>query len=1191
MKDYSDSRNSMINSLVSEVFGPEIIKEPIGIGVDTDKKINFDDLDKNKRFLPHYDNINNQEILVSESPKQKYGAGVIYPFENNESQDLNEEELPLENVPIENIDEEKVISTKGMKAIIGIQTNKSKSATPGEISDNEFDLSGSNIPFQTSFGISFHCEIPKDSKIVITNPSTPCGIYEEKDIYVENTKQNNGWWVRKDLLFTAEFDSKNILSQNEVTLKPNKININSTNLTLDFLLRIRTTQENKKIISACIINKTNNSGKIDSNCLYQAGFVVKILNNQNDKLSSFHPYPKGEIEEKFSNEDEEEKVLDLIYRKNQTYAIGHGCSATWIKENDDKANEVEAKFLPIYDSPNITPVIEKENGDTFEIPMNVLAGLADGNSIEMLKELSSSYEKWIENKKKILNKLETNFHDAGASNLKKCEECLLKMKEGITFLENDTNAEKAFKWMNESILTQQLRSSWESQVTKKKKREPQWDKNNSRWFFPDKFEAPDLSKDHKSKGKWRPFQLAFILSSIKSSVLYDDFQREEVELIFFPTGGGKTEAYLGLSAFSSFYKRLINPNDAGVNVIMRYTLRLLTAQQFTRASSLICAMEKIRENYQSELGNTEFSIGVWVGSASTPNKMDGSSSFPGALQLFNKLLRGSSDDSYKFLLTKCPWCSAHIGKTKTRESRAPKCIGLQSQGNKVIFRCKADGCDFNKPLPIYVVDEDIYEKRPTILIATVDKFAQLTWEKESKKIFGLNENGERVSSPPSIILQDELHLITGPLGSMYGLYEVVVEELCTQIINGKKIKPKIICSTATIRSYKRQIKDLYNREKINLFPPLGLEVEDSFFSKYALDEKGKYLKPKKYLGLLTTNYSSIQTAQVRIYSRLLYSARKLDLEEADPWFTLMSFFGSLRELGNTTTLIQVDIIDQIDRLIKRYNDDPKKFSKIDNILELTSRVKSEEIPLAIDKLETKISTSDKEKTYPVDICLASNIIEVGIDIDRLSLLTILGQPKTTSSYIQVSGRIGRNWIERPGLVCTLYGFRRPRDKSHFEKFTSYHQRLYAQVEPMSVTPFARPVLERALHGILVAYVRCLGDIDISERPREFPTDLVNNFTEIIRNRIKEIDTDELVSFERLIKKCSEEWKRWDHDRYTSRGTTETDIGLMYPAGTYVSPDQKDASWPTPNSMRQVDMECNASITNLYRATNEENING
>ena len=284
-------------------------------------------------------------------------------------------------------------------------------------------------------------------------------------------------------------------------------------------------------------------------------------------------------------------------------------------------------------------------------------------------------------------------------------------------------------------------------------------------------------------------------------------------------------------------------------------------------------------------------------------------------------------------------------------------------------------------------------------------------------------------------------------------------------------------------------------------------------------------------------------------------------------------------------------MNQIDRLIKRYNDDPKKFSKIDNILELTSRVKSEEIPLAIDKLETKISTSDKEKTYPVDICLASNIIEVGIDIDRLSLLTILGQPKTTSSYIQVSGRIGRNWIERPGLVCTLYGFRRPRDKSHFEKFTSYHQRLYAQVEPMSVTPFARPVLERALHGILVAYVRCLGDIDISERPREFPTDLVNNFTEIIRNRIKEIDTDELLSFERLIKKCSEEWKRWDHDRYTSRGTTETDIGLMYPAGTYVSPDQRDASWPTPNSMRQVDMECNASITNLYRATNEENING
>ena len=1190
MKDYSESRNKMISSLVSEVFGPEVIKEPIGLGIDPNNKINFEEKDKYNRYLPHYDNVNDQEILVSESPRQKYGAGVIFPFENTNSQSLLDDEIPLENVPIENINEDKVVSPKAMKDAIGIKNNKSKGATPGEISDEEFDLSGSNIACQTSFGISFHCEIPKNSKIVISNPNVPCGVYQEKDIYIDDIKQDNGWWVRKNILFNAEFDSNSILSNDEITLKPTKIDISSSSLILDFILRVRTSKENKKIITACIINKTENSSKIDSNCLFQAGFIVKILNDKKDILSNFYPYPKGEIEEKIAKEDEEEQVLDLIYRNNQTFAIGHGCSATWTK-GDQNAAEVEAKFLPIFDSPNITPVIERDNGETFEIPMNVLAGVVEGDWINLLKELTTSYEKWITNKKKNLQDLDKNFHDPGNANLAKCDECLSKMKKGIEFLENDKMAEKAFKWMNESILTQQLRSSWESKETKKKKREPQWDKNNSTWFFPDQFEAPDLKSNHKSKGKWRPFQLAFILSTIKSTVLLEDEDREEVELIFFPTGGGKTEAYLGLSAFTSFYKRLIDPNDAGVNVIMRYTLRLLTAQQFTRASSLICAMEKIRENYEEELGKTEFSIGVWVGSASTPNKMKGSASFPGAMELYSKLIRGSRDDSYKFLITKCPWCSAHIGKVKTRETRAPKCIGLKTQGERVIFRCKAQGCDFNKPLPIYVVDEDIYQKRPTILIATVDKFAQLTWEKESKKIFGIDSNGQRISSPPSIILQDELHLITGPLGSMYGLYEVVVEELCTFNKNGKKIKPKIVCSTATIRSYKRQIKDLYNRDKINLFPPLGLEVEDSFFSKYALDDHGNYLKPKKYLGLLTTNYSSIQTAQVRIYSRLLYSARKLDLEETDPWFTLMSFFGSLRELGNTTTLIQVDIIDQINRLIKRYNDDPKTFSKIDNILELTSRVKSEEIPLAIDKLETKISTSEKEKTYPVDICLASNIIEVGIDIDRLSLLTILGQPKTTSSYIQVSGRIGRNWFERPGLVCTLYGFRRPRDKSHFEKFTSYHQRLYAQVEPMSVTPFARPVLERALHGILVAYVRCFGDINISERPREFPTELINSFTEIIRDRIKEIDIDELESFDNLIKKCSNEWKRWDHDRYTSRGTKETDIGLMYPAGSYVSLDQKDASWPTPNSMRQVDMECNASITNLYRATNEENVNG
>ena len=1187
MTDYSQSREKMIDALVSEVFGPEVIKQPIGTPIDTTKEINFTNEDKAKKYHPYYDQNSNQEILTTERPTQKYGAGVLYPFQQADLATHVNNTSTIDSFTLGESDEndEEIIDSKAIKEARNISTKKG--GQPGELSDLEFDLSGTNVRFQSSMGISFHCEVPQDTKLIIeNNPNQPCGIYQKKDIYIGGIKDQLGWWVRKDLSFRIEFDSNRINSFSKRSyVEPTNKTISESLLLLDFKLLVRPLENsNKKIITVCLINKTDSTGSVDEKCLFQSGFIVKICKEDNQPIRLFYPYPKSELEEKHSKEDSEEKVLDLIYRNNQTFSVGHGCAADW-KKDTNATDLIKAMCLPIYEAPNITPIIKRKDGSDFETPMNILAGLKEGSWENLLNELVDSYKEWIQTKNDEINNLDENLKDAAKSNLQKCEHCLDRMKRGIRFLQENEMAQKAFQWTNEAILVQQLRSNWENPLTKKRKRDPEWDGEKEIVYFPDKYEPPDLLIDHGNKGKWRPFQLAFLLTTIQSSVEKNNESREEVELIFFPTGGGKTEAYLALSAFTSFYRRLLDSEDDGVQVIMRYTLRLLTAQQFTRASSLICSMEKIREKNENQLGKKRFSIGVWLGSGSTPNQYKGNANFPGALQYYKWLLTGNKKAIYPFLITKCPWCSSHIGQVSFNQNRAPNIIGLREKNNKVEFKCRNIDCDFESNLPIYVVDDDVYEKRPTILIGTVDKFARLTWEPKSKLIFGLDENGRRISSPPSLILQDELHLITGPLGSMCGLYEVIIEELCTDYRENKKIKPKMVCSTATIRSYNRQIKDLYNRNSVNLFPPLGLEVEDSFFAKYALDKNGDYIKPKKYIGLLTPNYPSTQTAQVRVYSRLLYSATKLNTEEQDPWFTLMNFFGSLRELGTTTTLIQVDIPDRLKLLRKRYNADPKTSRKLFNILELTSRVNSEKIPLAIDKLEISVSNNSK-KSYPVDICLASNIIEVGIDIERLSLLTILGQPKTTSSYIQVSGRIGRNWFERPGLVCTLYGFRRPRDKSHFEKFKSYHQRLYAQVEPMSVTPFAAPVMNRALHGILVAYVRSFGDSKISKEPRPFPDKLINNFKEILLPRIKEVDENEITTFNKLIEKLSRQWREWEHDRYSSQKTGETDVGLMYPAGAYVRENEQGVSWSTPNTMRHIDAECHASITNLYRQQQE-----
>jgi molybdopterin converting factor small subunit len=478
-------------------------------------------------------------------------------------------------------------------------------------------------------------------------------------------------------------------------------------------------------------------------------------------------------------------------------------------------------------------------------------------------------------------------------------------------------------------------------------------------------------------------------------------------------------------------------------------------------------------------------------------------------------------------------------------------------------------------LPIYVIDEDIYDKRPSMLIGTVDKFALLAWKPQVRQIFGIDQNGIRQFSPPNLIIQDELHLISGPLGSMVGLYETIIEELCTDRRYDRLVSPKIISSTATIRRYVDQIKKLYARDKVALFPPPGLSADDSFFACYATSQDGKLENGRIYVGIHAPGLGSLQTAQVRTFSSLLQAPLSLSQEERDPWWTLLLFFNSLRELGTTLSLFQSDIPDYFQVLKNRMGFDYSERRKLWNILELTGRLRSDEVPEAISKLE---AVYEKEK-YPVDVCLASNIIEVGVDIDRLSLMAVVGQPKTTSQYIQVTGRVGRRWFERPGLVVTIYGASKPRDRSHFEKFRSYHERLYAQVEPTSVTPFAPPVLDRALHAIMVAYVLQIGDRENARRPYPYPQHLIEQIQKIMFSRVNTVDREEAANLERVFKKRAKEWRQWQRNVWED--SSGNNLPLLRYAGAHVDPDQENLSWPTPSSMRDVDAQCEAIITSLY----------
>jgi hypothetical protein len=690
------------------------------------------------------------------------------------------------------------------------------------------------------------------------------------------------------------------------------------------------------------------------------------------------------------------------------------------------------------------------------------------------------------------------------------------------------------------------------------------------------YQVPDYVSPPKGKGIWRPFQLAFILMNLRSIVQRDSTERAIVDLIWFPTGGGKTEAYLGLTAFTIFRRRLLRLNDAGTTVLMRYTLRLLTTQQFQRAASLICACEIIRRENEPVLGAARISIGLWVGQSVTPNKNTD------AVSSLNILLKNGKPNL--FIVLTCPWCGAEMGPVPLGNGYEAK--GYRKEGSKVVFRCQDPNCSFrdSRGLPLLVVDEAIYEERPTLLIGTVDKFAMLPWYTEPRRLFGL-DNVDPVS-PPELIIQDELHLISGALGSMVGMYEATIDALCRHQVDGKQSPAKIVASTATICRAPQQVQGLYARD-VFLFPPQGLRAGDSFFAEESLvDPEGQPLPGRLYVGVFASALSSHVMAQVRVMAALLQAVKCISgatPETLDPYWTLMGYFNSLRELGHAATLIRADIREYLNAVWDRLNirkpvpgantPDLRRF--INRDIELTSRIQSSQITDVLQQLfNTYPPTEDRR---PVDVCLATNMIQVGLDVPRLGLMTVVGQPKTTSEYIQATSRVGRD-ARGPGLVTAVYNPAKPRDRSHFEHFRSYHQSIYRWVEPTSVTPFAVPVRERALHAQLITLARYLGDQTIRQIPSPPPDDhLFKEIRDILIDRIQQVDAGESPFADQMLTDLIKRWRSIQPSIYGHFGPPPTETPLMFPSGTEPRALWYNRAKATPSSMRNVDSGCDAEV--------------
>ena len=329
--------------------------------------------------------------------------------------------------------------------------------------------------------------------------------------------------------------------------------------------------------------------------------------------------------------------------------------------------------------------------------------------------------------------------------------------------------------------------------------------------------------------------------------------------------------------------------------------------------------------------------------------------------------------------------------------------------------------------------------------------------------------------PPDLVIQDELHLISGPLGTMVGLYETALDELATVMIEGKRIRPKIVASTATVRRAENQIRALFDRRQVEIFPPPGPDRRDSFFARTHSPQESN---ARLYLGIAAQGRSP-KVVMLRVYLALLAAAQKAYLQAgkkadpsnpADPYMTLLGYFNSLRELGGARRLIEDEIRSRLSgyALRKRVGETNGIFEnrQIDyEPVELTSRINTAQVSAAKNQLA--LAFSDKNA---VDVAIATNMISVGLDITRLGLMVVFGQPKTSAEYIQATSRVGRD-SEKPGLIITLLNVHKPRDRSHYERFDAYHESFYRSVEATSVTPFSPRALDRGLAGTLVALAR------------------------------------------------------------------------------------------------------------------------
>lgn len=881
----------------------------------------------------------------------------------------------------------------------------------------------------------------------------------------------------------------------------------------DVVLRVDVMDEgDRRLVEVALCNDREVARPIPVNAwLYQtklsvdAGGAAVFLPVQ-DALVDDAPEPDPEL-----------RRLRLQYRDRLEFAHGRICSADWAEApGERRATAVWTTWLPTSETPQ-TRAVEIDDA---VLDMRALAE-ADTASLDAgLRPIVEQYAEWLDTQDARANDLPDHLRTDAQEAVQVARLVAKQLREGLEYLLGDEEAQRCFRFMNAVMADQRV----QTQVAELRARDPRLGRDEARRRILEKGAIAH---------SWRTFQLAFVLMQLESIGRPTTARRSgdnpKVQLIFFPTGGGKTEAYLGLAAFTFAMRRrqgVVEAPDgpvdgrSGVAVLMRYTLRLLTSQQFQRATALVCAAELARRREPEVWGDEPFRIGLWVGTDVSPKRV---------AEAAKELERVNEGQGYRLTvlqIQRCPWCGEKVGGKDVR---------VDTAAGRVYVRCGdqdgecpfAEGGAVAEGIPVLTVDEEIYRLTPSFVIATVDKFARLAREGQAAALFGyvsrrcerhgyVHEDDQGCSvtdmhpakdglpkayvrpvdrlRPPDLIIQDELHLITGALGTTVGLFEAAIDVLCTwRDAAGQRVRPLIVASSATVRNAPDQVKALYGRN-LTVFPPQVLDAGRTFFSEEVPVSEAN--PGRRYVGVSTTGVR-LTAAEIRVAEVLMAGAQlMLDASGdcADPYMTLVGYFNATRELAGMARYLADDVQTALAKG-RPWTGVPRRsgtnYGSL-NIAELTSRIASSAITETLDEMGRTFSAAHHstdarrdlirrrqagEKVTapsenPYDVVLATSMLQVGVDVPRLGLMMVVGQPKNTAEYIQASSRVGRS-ADRPGLVITLGNWARPRDLAHFEQFRHYHETFYAQVEALSVTPYSVTSLDRGVAAMLVAATRVL----------------------------------------------------------------------------------------------------------------------